>query len=132
MLLMSCGEEQKSAELKEAFALHNEAVKVRQIADEKLAELSANTDSVFVATHTKSLEALRQSLEAWDDQLVEVPGFEDEHDHSHHDHSGHDHDHDHDHDHHGDQELTPQQHLEVQQQLLKEIQAIAKQMENIK
>ncbi len=130
-VILSCGDsKQKSEELEQAFKLHEEAVKIRSQMGDQMAQLKSNTDSLFVATHTSDLNAISQSLEAWDEQLVEVPGFEHDHDHSGHDHS--DHDHDHDHDHHHEQELTPKQHLEVQQQLLDDIKAIAEKIDTIK
>lgn len=130
--LISCGDtKQKSEDLEQAFKIHNEAVKLRRTVDAKMAQLKSNTDSLFMATNTKNLDAIGQSLETWDDQLVEVPGFEHEHEHEH-DHSGHDHDHEHDHDHDHEQELTPKQHLEVQQQLLEDLKAIAEKIERIK
>ncbi|MGD1947433.1 MAG: hypothetical protein ACFB0A_14505 [Croceivirga sp.] len=136
LVLLSCGEAKKSPELEEAFKIHNEALAIRGEMSKKLSELQANKDSIFVETHAATLSAIGTSLEEWDEQLVEVPGFEHEHDHSGHDHSEHDHsehdhsEHDHNHDH-NEQELTPKQHLEVQQQLLEDITAIAEKIEGI-
>ena len=126
-LLTACGDKAKTnKDLQQAFEFHLEALEVRQTIKGQMAQLMANTDSLFVATHKGALDSLNGALESWDEQLVEVPGFEEEHDHSHHDHSDHDHsDHDHHHHDHAQQELTPKQHLEVQQHLLEEIKAIA-------
>ena len=116
VFLAACGGKEKTNEdLKEAFKLHQEAVKIRQMTEEQLEKLIANSDSLFTATYKSDLDSIGQSLKAWDEQLVEVPGFEEEHDHSGHDHHHHD----------EGPELNPQQHLEVQQYLLKEIKAIA-------
>jgi len=132
ILLSSCGEKQQNNEvLQQAFELHKEAIKIQKMTLDQLAQLKANTDSLFVETYTEDLNAISSSLEAWEGQLVEVPGFEEEHDHAHHDHSGHDHAH-HDHHHGEQQELTPKQHLEVQQQLLDDIKAIAEKVDTIK
>lgn len=132
-LLSACGDKQKEIDLQQAFSTHGEAVKVRKNAQEALIKLQANTDSLFVANNSEELKSIAEALALWDEQLVEVPGFE--HDHSHHDHSGHDHDHDHDHNHdhnHSGQELTPKQHIEVQQHLLSEIKAIVEKISSIK
>ena len=124
-LLVSCGEKEKPKELVEAFKLHEEAIKIRQQVGEKVDRLVANTDSLFVAVNKNSIDSIQTLLEAWDEQLVEVPGFEEEHDHE-----GHDHDHDHDH---GEElKLTPKQHLEVQTHLLNEIKALSSGVEQIK
>ena len=130
-LLTACGDKKQTNEdLQQAFELHKEAIKIRKMMDDQMAQLKSNKDSLFVETYTKDLNSISLSLGTWDEQLVEVPGFEEEHnhsDHDHHDHSGHDH-------HHGEhqQELTPKQHLEVQQHLLQDIKAIAEKIGSIK
>ena len=130
-LTSACGDKEKDKDLVQAFKFHEEAIAVRQTVADQIEKLKANTDSLFVATYSNELKTISSALEEWDEQLVEVPGFEEEHDHSHHDHSGHDHDHDHDHNH-SEQELTPQQHLEVQQHLLQEIKGLAEKVGGIK
>lgn len=119
-IVVACDEKKKPNEdLQQAFRLHKKAVKIRQMADDQLDQLKANKDSLFIKAYKKDLEAIVSSLEVWDKQLIEVPGFE-------HDHAGHDHHH------HEQQELTPKQHLEAQQHLLKEIQGIAEKIDEIK
>ncbi|NQZ45513.1 MAG: hypothetical protein HRT65_14500 [Flavobacteriaceae bacterium] len=131
LLWSSCGDKKASNEnLQKAFEIHNEALGIQKSALDQMAKLRANKDSLFLDTYSNELNTISSSLEAWNEQLVEVPGFDD-HDHSHHDHSDHDHDHD-EHQQNGHQELTPEQHLEVQQQLLVEIRAIAEKIEKIK
>ena len=128
-LSSACGDKkQTDADLQQAFEFHKEAIKIRQMTQDQMVQLQANKDSLFVAAFANDLQSISRSLETWDEQLVEVPGFEEEHDHSGHDHSDHDHHHHHD----EQQELTPKQHLEVQQHLLEEIQAIAEKINNIK
>ena len=108
-------------DLQQAFKLHQEAINIRNQTADQLTKLTANGDSLFVKAYKKDLDSISRSLKAWDEQLVEVPGFEEAHDHS-----GHDH-------HHDEQtELTPEQHLEVQQYLLQEIRAIEKRINQIK
>lgn len=123
--VLSCSDKKKNDEdLNRAFQLHKEAIKVRQSVQNLITLLNSNQDSVFLVENAASIQAIDLSLVEWDEQLIEVPGFEEEH---HHDHSGHDHNHNHDHAHdHGHQpELTSKQHLEVQQQLLDNIKMIA-------
>ena len=124
---MACGgKKEPNEDLQQAFKLHQEAVNIHNQAGEQLAKLMANGDSLFIQANQKDLDSISRSLKAWNEQLVEVPGFEEAHDHSGHDHSGHDH-------HHAKQpELTPQQHLQVQQHLLQEIRAIEKRIDQIK
>ena len=128
VLLVACGDKKKTnKDLQEAFKLHQEAVNIRNQTVDQLAILTANEDSLFIKAYKNDLDSISRSLKAWDEQLVEVPGFEEEHDHS-----GHDHDHDHDHDHGEQGELTPEQHLQVQQHLLQQIRAIEKSINQIK
>ena len=120
-LLVSCGDKKKSnADLQQAFKLHQEAMNIRNQAVDQLAKLIANGDSLFVKAYKKDLDSISRSLKAWDEQLVEVPGFEEAHDHSGHDHPD------------EQLELTPEQHLQVQQHLLQEIRAIEKSINQIK
>ncbi|MEM8926730.1 MAG: hypothetical protein AAGC45_00895 [Bacteroidota bacterium] len=132
VLWSSCGDKKESNEnLQKAFEIHKEAISTHKLALDQMAKLKANKDTLFVETYSNDLNAISGSLEEWNKQLVEVPGFDDDNDHSHHDHSDHEHEHD-EHHHNGQQELTPEQHLEVQQQLLAEIQAIAAKIKKIK
>ena len=120
IFVLSCSDKKKTDEdLKRAFQLHKEAIKVRQTVQNLITQLNSNQDSVFLAENATSINAIDLSLAEWDEQLIEVPGFEEEH--HHHDHADHDHDHDHGH----QPELTSKQHLEVQQQLLDNIKMIA-------
>jgi hypothetical protein len=61
------------------------------------------------------LEALKERLHEWDQNFVEVPGFEHEH---------HQHEHGHHHHHNPAPNLTPSQHLNLQKGLLEEIKEI--------
>lgn len=88
-LLAACGSKKETNEnLQAAFKLHQEAVKVRQETQDQLDKLAASSDSLFMETYKVHLDSIKLSLKDWDEQLIEVPGFEEEHDHS-----GHDHDH---------------------------------------
>jgi len=136
-IFFACGESKQDESLIKAFELHNESMEVRKSTEEKISVLLANQDSAFTAKHSATLDSLNSALAAWDEQVIEVPGFEHSHNDHHHDHSGHEHDHEgHDHDHshsHGDEpDLTPKQHLDVQQHLLDEIKALEKAIGDIK
>jgi len=119
--IITCGGGEKPNEhLQKAYKIHEDAISVSGQVTDQLTKLAANSDSSFVATFRGELDSIRLALDAWNEQVVEVPGFEEEHDHSGHDHS------------HGNQpELTPEQHLEVQQHLLKEVQRIEKKINQI-
>jgi hypothetical protein len=120
-LLVSCKNDKKQNEfLRQAFQIHQEAVAIRNQTDAQLTKFIANEDSLLVNTYKMELESIGKALNTWDDQLVEVPGFEEEHDHAAHDHH-----------HHEESDLTPEQHLQVQQHLLKEIRAIEKRIGEI-
>ena len=94
--------------LEEAHTLHKQAMAVQKEAKEILASLSAS-DNFRQETNAH--------LEAWSKQLPEVPGFE-------HDHHDHDHNHDHDHDHGPKLELTPEDMLLVQKEMLDSVKVI--------
>ncbi len=118
---MSCGGSEKpSEELTQAFKLHEEAVSIRNQVADQIAKLEGSTDSLFVEANKSNLDSFRISLNVWNEQLVEVPGFEAAHEHE-----GHHHDHD------EPLDLTPKQHLEVQQHLLSEIKALAESVNQI-
>ncbi len=126
LLMIACGQQKEPDEnLQQAFKIHEEAVELRNKVAVKLQELGTIEDSLFVSTQKNHLDSLTEALDNWDEQLVEVPGFEEEHDHEGHNHEGNDH-------HHDEQpKLTSKQHLEVQQHLFREIQAIEKSINQI-
>ena len=122
-IIMACSHDKKPDEnLQQAFKIHEDAVGLRnQIAD-KLENLNSIEDSLFVAAYKKNLDSINGALETWDEQLVEVPGFEESHDHEGHDHHHHD----------EQSDMTSEQHLQVQQHLFQEIQTIEKSINQVK
>lgn len=125
LIMLACSHDKKPDEnLQEAFKIHEDAVGLRNQLGNELEKLNAIDDSLFVLANKGNLDSIANALKSWDEQLVEVPGFEEEHDH---DHEGHDH-------HHHDEQpdLTSEQHLEVQKHLFEEIQAIEKSVNQIK
>lgn len=130
-LAYACQEQTKQEpdeDLKKAFDVHNESVEIRKKVDVQINELRGNQDPTFIATNQGQLDSIYQLVEGWDEQMIEVPGFEHAHDHSDHDH---DHHHHHHHDHMEDLDLTPAEHLEIQQHLNKEITSIEKALTEI-
>jgi hypothetical protein len=91
--------------MEEAFNIHEQAMQVAK----ETKDLLASTDQ-----NKTGLSSIRERLERWEDDLVEVPGFDHDHEHSH----------DHDHGHHAELELLPEDMLAIQQELLDSIKAI--------
>lgn len=98
----------------EANEVHQEAVSWQKIAEQKLDSLeSAAGDSVAKMRITQ----LKMEVEAWEQTLFEVPGFE------HTDHSGHDHHH-----HNEAPQVTPEQMLLIQKEARDTIKELVKKM----
>ena len=106
---MGCSNSSKPGPLLEkAFLAHQQSLQTAKEAREILKSLPAN-DSILLQ--------LESRLNTWDENLIEVPGFEHDHDHGH--------DHGHHHHHHGPQmELLPEDMLIVQQELLDSVRMI--------
>ena len=110
LILSGCNEDKKDPLLEEAHAFHQESNRVRSQIQEKLQAIEGLS--------SESVNDIRKSIQEWDENMVEVPGYEEDHD-------GHDHDHDHAHHHHHPApNLTSRQHLELQRSLLDEIRNI--------
>lgn len=101
--------------LEEAHKIHLEAMVVEQEVNKQLG--AVDQDSF-------NLAPFKKRLQSWDENLVEVPGFEDDH---HHDHDGHDH---HDHDHGKTLDVLPEDMLNIQQEFLDTIKAIQSDLYN--
>ena len=101
IFLVSCGGETEEHKiLHEAADIHNEAVKVKKEASDKLNELRQISNSIMVQgreltpaeiAFSEKVASMEMRINYWDENHIEVPGF----DHEGHDHSGHDHSHDH-------------------------------------
>lgn len=102
--IIACsGESEEHKILHKASDIHVEALKIKKELEpdlEKLRQISNRIQiqgralSAEELRFTKSVAALESRLAYWEENHVEVPGFEHEgHDHSGHDHSGHDHSH---------------------------------------
>ncbi len=103
VLMLSCGGD--SAEdkiLHKAADVHMEALKIKSEMESGLEQMRQAHNSIQVQgraltseemVFTKEVSSLEARLKYWNDNHIEVPGFE----HGEHDHSGHDHNHDHSH-----------------------------------
>ncbi len=104
----------KDPTLEKAFQVHQQSLKTAKEARELLEKIPAKDESV---------SRIQSRLENWNENLIEVPGFEHEHNHE---------DGDHHHHHHGGSrptmDLSPEDMLAVQQQLLDTILAIKKEL----
>ena len=108
LLLAACGTpSQEDKLLQEAADIHNTAL---AIAEELETTLKQNTISA------DSASAILAAIEAWENDLVEVPGNE------HHDHEGHNHAHEPVH-------VTSQEMLQLQLELKQRIEQIKKRVE---
>ena len=96
--------------LEEAFAIHKQSLQTAKEAREILKNLTVK-DSIRLIMESR--------LEEWNDNIIEVPGFEHEHDHDH----GHDHHHHHGHNN-SQMELAPEVMLAVQKELLDSVKVI--------
>ena len=103
LFLMACGGESKEHKiLHQAADIHMEAVKIKKDLEPKLEELRQRSNSIQIQgraltpeeiAFTDAVSTLEGRVQFWDENHVEVPGF----DHDDHGHAEHNHDHSHDH-----------------------------------
>ena len=136
IILASCSTGQQQAEVQdplliEAFKYHNEAMEVEKSLQSIIGELKAKKATIQSAGKELGEEDMKfidttnrieKSYGRWQENRVEVPGFEHEHDHSA---EGHHHNHG------NDVQLTPQQMMEVQKESMKNIGDMLKKAEGI-
>ncbi|MGK0389087.1 MAG: G3E family GTPase [Maribacter sp.] len=127
IILASCSTGQQQAEVQdplliEAFKYHNEAIEVEKSLQSIIEELNAKKSTIQSAGKELGEEDMKfidlanrieKSYKRWEENRIEVPGFEHEHDHSQ---EGHQH-----HNHGNDIQLTPQQMMEVQKESMKDL-----------
>ena len=114
VFVLGCAPSKDDKLIQQSIEIHGEAMTIGKDVKEKIKQLSAKTDgldSLMQSAIKDSVKNLEQAWEEWEASIVEVPGNED-HDHDHHDH-------DHDHDHSPAPDLTPEQVLEIQQDIKK-------------
>ena len=114
ILAAGCGSHPTDPQLEQAFQFHQQAIDVNKAIQEQL----QSADQYDPKTN-----ALRQRLAVWEENLVEVPGFEHEHDHggAHHHH----------HHHNSGPEVTPEHMLNIQKEFLDSIRAIQEDLQLI-
>jgi len=109
LLLSACSPSPEDKLLQEASDVHNAAL---LIAEELEAALNQNM------IPADSASAIRAAIEAWENDLVEVPGNE------HHDHEGHNHSHE-------PLNVTAEEMLQLQLELKQRIEQIKKRIDTI-
>ncbi|MCU0420238.1 MAG: hypothetical protein MUC38_11355 [Cyclobacteriaceae bacterium] len=115
--LAACGGSKENPMMKEAAAIHNEAVALAATLEERIHALQADTTA---GVSPDSIAAWNAAIKLWESDLVEVPGNEDHH---HHDHGEGEH---HDHHHHeAPPNVTPEEMLTIQKELKARLEAIA-------
>ncbi|WP_342084631.1 hypothetical protein [Dyadobacter sp. OTU695] len=74
------GKEKKSPQLIEANRLHLEAIKISKELESKLESLSSHAGS---DARKSQIDSLKNLIEMWEENMIEVPGFAHAHDHGH-------------------------------------------------
>lgn len=122
LLLVACAgpTKQEKEMLQQAGATHNAAYALAHNTENKLETLKGDTTVLI-----DSVNILLAAVAQWESELVEVPGNETHHAHAEDEEQHHHHEH-------GNQtDLTPQQQLTVQQEMKKQIEAIAARVERL-
>ena len=110
--------------LQEAAEVHTEALKIEKEIQSKLEALQQRKNTINIQgralteaeiAFVNQVEALEASLRYWEENHVEVPGFEHNHDEEGHSHD-HDHGHNHDHNHEAKLEVAPTDMLIIQKE----------------
>ena len=116
--------------LEEAAQIHLEAAKIEQSIKADLEQLIQEKNSINIQgralmpeeiAFTRQVEAIQKSYSFWEDNQMEVPGFEhhgDGHDHHHHHHGG-------------ELDLPPEDILLVQKELKDSILSIQQKIQNL-
>lgn len=115
IFLISCfGGHKHDPILTEAFEIHNQSLAISKEARNALDKIT-DSDSIKLQ--------LESRLAQWNENIIEVPGFEHHHDHSH--------DHGHHHHNHSTLELLPTDMLRVQKEFLDSIRIIHTEIQNL-
>lgn len=127
LFVTACNPQDKDEHLlKEAAAIHEEAVRIEEQIESRIAELVQYRNALQIQGRTLTsgeralitgIDSVESSLRFWKEHHVEVPGFE---------HEGHHHDHDHSHDHGPSLKLSPEDMLLVQQEFRDSLRALEK------
>jgi hypothetical protein len=117
LLLIACQQATTSEDLRQAGEIHLQSLAV---ADDLEAALDSLEQSGALPLDT--LAALKRDLEAWEENLVEVPGLEHEHAHE-----GHDHHH-----HEAAPSISDAEMLQVQQEALRQLRALETRVQSFK
>lgn len=125
-VLLACSGSEPDASLVEAASIHNQAIAIQAKVAPMLREMAAlqpqliarrdflvATDSTRAASMLTGMDSTRTAMNAWEDEIVEVPGNED---HEHHAEGEAEHDHEH-----APPDVTPDEMLAIQQEMKKNI-----------
>jgi ABC-type Zn2+ transport system substrate-binding protein/surface adhesin len=139
-LMIACqSSETTDAALEEAGRIHMEAVELDKnvhpkvdAAIERKNQLAVQGRELTEAERQfiQQVESIENSYAYWEENHVEVPGFEHDdhdHDHDHHDHAGHDHDHSHA----APLDVTPADMLIIQQEFRDTLLSIQARLEQL-
>lgn len=134
-LIISCANQGKKDELlQQAGKIHLEAIKmdekirpdltkvfsVKKRLEQKQTELTLEEKNLL-----EQIKQLKSSYDFWNENHVEVPGFE--HEGHHHDHAHHDHDHDHG----PSLEVSSEDMLSIQKEFKDSLSSIAERLDNL-
>lgn len=138
--LVACGgPAEKSETLKQAEKVHENIISLSgevadmmhskvEVIEGKIETASAAGDSLMAAQLgilNDKLDALHDRFHEWEENMVEIPGHTHSHDHG-------DHDHHHDHVQQNIMEgLSDQEHLDIQQEQLDQLNALKQELESI-
>jgi hypothetical protein len=119
-LALACtSSQEKSEELLQAADIHNEMIKSAGELEDWLDQLESNPSA---SVSIDSIQAWKAELEAWETEIVEVPGNEAHHLHE----EGEAHDHSH----HEEVQVTDQQMLTIQQDLRQRLSSLENRVKN--
>lgn len=131
-MLFSC-QEKENPQLKEAAAIHNEAHEIMESIEPEVKSLDslqsalankqiAAKDTAAFASAVAALDKVKTDFKTWEENLVTVPGMQHEHEHEHEGHG--EGEHHHHHEHKKAPDVAPEQHVEIQKEIKKNIEQI--------
>ena len=110
LTLLSCQHKHTEDQhvMEEAAKIHQKIIEQEKLVNKTINEFISTCENLSQDSPLcDSLLVINKDFLAWEESLVEVPGYEEEHDH--------------DHDHNQSVEVTAEEMLSIQKQLLKEI-----------
>lgn len=129
--LVAC-QEKENPQLKEAAVIHNEAHEIMEQVEPEIKDLdllqsalttkkATTKDTAAISAALVAVNQVKAEFKEWEENLVTVPGVEDEHEH--HDHKEGE-EHHHHYEHKKAPDVAPDQHLAIQKEIKKNIEKI--------